>query len=332
MFAQILFYFVTSAFAGNQNQTMQPSRAALEIPFYAVADAEIARARCRQDRAPSTDQMTQWLLAKALREDARKNATGQIARESVQDSVFGVHISKDSPYLVGLLETLLKKEPLSNETQKNYSSLCDSVFCAAEDLFGERVGIQLLFMLSKYGFNGADQRMKSADRWTREELDEVLLALSDLPAHLAARPEKLMNHPLVHFDRKDTSSQRPLANAIIYVYNVWNQQVPSLRRYSLFHELGHNMSLDFDFDGGNKWSQAAGWEEKDYEWIAKHPETKISQYAASNPDEDFAESFSAYRYGPARLKKINPRIYQFMKTKVFRNIEYLSERTCSNPH
>ncbi|MFN7824887.1 MAG: hypothetical protein ACK5P6_05960, partial [Pseudobdellovibrionaceae bacterium] len=45
--------------------------------------------------------------------------------------------------------------------------------------------------------------------------------------------------------------------------------------------------------------------------------------------EDFAETFSAYRYNPRQLKKVSPKRYEFMKNKVFGGIEYTNDASCS---
>jgi hypothetical protein len=326
MFWAFLFFLTNTVFALPSRDSLTPtsaSSATLQKPFYAVSDQDVLAAHCRQTDPVPDQKIIEWLTRKAQYEDANLN--------SVPDAnVLGLMLINESPYLIHLLEELLTNEIGFNFPQKTYSSQCHRVVCVVQELFGERVGLQLLYLLGRYGFNGSHLRIQNADLWTHAELDVVLLSLSDLPPHLLARPPVAMNHPLVHFNRSDVSPDRPMANAIIYIFNGWNQQTASRQRYSLFHELGHNMGFDFGFDSLRAWYQAADWSEKDFEWIQLHPERKISQYAESNPDEDFAESFAAYRYNPTTLKKISPKVYQFMKKTVFRNIEYTSEAACQS--
>lgn len=290
-------------------------------PFYAVSDQDVLSAKCLQSDPVSNQNMLDWLKTQAQREDVNRNPVPHV-------NVLGLELTNESPYLAHLLEELLTNEVGYHDPQATYASQCHRVVCVAQELFGERVGLQLLYLLGRYGFNGSHLRIQNADLWTSAELDIVSLSLSDLPSHLANRELTAMNHPLVHFKRSDEVPDRPMANAIIYLFNGWNQQTVSRQRYSLFHELGHNMGFDFGFDSLRAWYQAADWSEKDFEWIQLHPERKISQYAGFNPDEDFAESFAAYRYNPTVLKKISPKAYQFMKKTVFRNIEYTSEDAC----
>jgi hypothetical protein len=43
----------------------------------------------------------------------------------------------------------------------------------------------------------------------------------------------------------------------------------------------------------------------------------VSDYARSNPHEDFAESFKEYKEFPEHLKNVSPEKYDFMKNEVF---------------
>jgi hypothetical protein len=316
-----LLFVSNVALASPQGMPVGPSSATPDKPFHGVSDHDVLTAHCRRSEPLTTQEMIEWLNLQAQRQGVNDSPVPKA-------DVFGIELVNETPYFVHLLEELLTNDALTGEPQKTYSSHCRQVLCTSQELFGDRVGVQLLFMLGRFGFNGSHVRVKNAAAWTSEELDVVLLSLSDLPAHLSVRDSTAMNHPLVHFKRTDDSSDRPLANAVIYVFNVWNQQTPSLQRYSLFHELGHNMGFDFGFDSLRAWYQAADWIESDIAWTTPHPERKISQYAETNPDEDFAESFSAYRYNPEGLKKVSPKIYQFMKKKVFRDLEYTSVTAC----
>ena len=51
-------------------------------------------------------------------------------------------------------------------------------------IYGEKEGVQLLYMLAKYGFNGSlyqDEDPGSLDFWNSNELDKILIGLSDFP-------------------------------------------------------------------------------------------------------------------------------------------------------
>jgi hypothetical protein len=248
--------------------------------------------------------------------------------------VFGIQLVDESPYLIKLLESLLTKQAWLDEPQKTFQSRCTQVICAAQEIFGEKVGVQLLFMLGRFGFNGSHLKVRNADLWKSEELDTALLTLSDLPKQLISPNPLAYNHPLNHFKRGNDPTQpdpgQPAANAIIFVFNDWSLESAANQRYILFHELGHNADDGLVFSDSPSWFHAAGWKDSDLSWDLIHPERAVSKYAETNPLEDFAESFAAYRYNSSTLKKASPDVYQFMKKNVFHGIEYTSESSCKS--
>jgi hypothetical protein len=290
-----------------------------EKPFHSVSDQDVLSASCRREMPFSSQEMTEWL-------NRQSKAAGPST--SSRTAILGLELVDESPYLAKLLETLLTNEKWSTEPQQTYASPCTKVLCVTQELFGERVGLQLLFMLGRFGFNGSHLRIKNADPWQSDELDSVLLTLSDLPAHLVTNSPLEFNHQLAHYKRNEDSSDRPAANAMIFLFNGWSRATANSQRYILFHELGHDTTSNSSLDVSPAWFRVTGWKEIDLEWILTTPETAISQYAETNPSEDFAESFAAYRYNPQTLKTQSPKVYQFLKSKVFQNLEYTSEKAC----
>lgn len=71
----------------------------------------------------------------------------------------------------------------------------------------------------------------------------------------------------------------------------------------------------------------SGWK-KLQDWEADENHCRVSNYGSTNPDEDFAETASAYRYNARDLQKRCPEKYEWMKARVFDNYEYL-DSTCS---
>ncbi|MFL5815813.1 MAG: hypothetical protein ACJ763_19750, partial [Bdellovibrionia bacterium] len=246
-------------------------------------------------------------------------------------NIHGIELVDESPYLIEVLDALLTNEKGSSEPQKTFASSCRDVYCAATELFGRKTGLQLLYMLGRFGFNGSHLRTKNADPWTSEELDTVLLALSDLPKHLIPASPVAFNHQLAHYKRSESGTPekgQPVANAMIFLFDHWNQQSQANQRYTLFHELGHVAGDTLKLNDSKAWFRAAGWKETDMEWTLPHPEKTISRYAETNPYEDFAESFAAYRYNPEALKALNPSVYRFFKNKVFHSTEYTVNSHC----
>jgi hypothetical protein len=292
-------------------------------PAFGASDADVLKSRCSR-RIPFTQkEMSDWLESLAKRDE-----------KSVSRKVAGIKLVDESPYLADLLDTLLTHDKEFNEPQKTYSSQCTKVDCVAKELFGERTGLQLLFMLSRFGYNGSHLRVANADPWTSEELDSVLLTLSDLPQELISTAPLAYNHQLVHFNREKEAeipkAKRAFANERIYVYGLWNQQSPAIRRYTLFHEIGHNAGTRLKLDSSAPWYQAAGWLKSGNSWNRPNHDLVISKYAENDPGEDFAESFAAYRYNPERLKQVNPAVYQLLKSQVYTKSEYTRDDSCQN--
>jgi hypothetical protein len=334
------------ASSGNENRVMSFNRALtavliactfptafgatqVEKPFHSVSDADVAASHCVRRNPFTEKEMTDWLES----QDHRDASASTIHDKSkIQANVFGIDLVDESPYRIKLLEALLTNESWSGEPQKTYTSSCHRTDCVVKELFGEKTGIQLLFMLGRFGFNGSHLRVKNADPWRGEELDTVLLSLSDLPRHLVSSSPISFNHQLVHFKRSEASNSddgQPVSNATIFLFDHWSGLTVASQRYSLFHELGHNTGFNTDLDSSADWYRAAGWIDGDLEWKLSDPDTVISGYAETNPYEDFAESFAAYRYNPETLKKVSPKVYRFFKDKVFRGIEYTSEGACA---
>ena len=158
-------------------------RNANEKPFHSVSDSNVLSAFCRRETPYTSPEMTDWL---------NRQAAGTEPSTVAKTTILGLELVDESPYLAHLLETLLTNEKGSTQPQQTYSSRCTKVLCVTRELFGERVGLQLLFMLGRFGYNGSHLRIQNADLWQSDELDSVLLTLSDLPAHLiAASPPRL---------------------------------------------------------------------------------------------------------------------------------------------
>lgn len=300
------------------------STRAFATPFYGVSESDVLKAHCIRSLPFTENEMKDWLDTQAQR-GAQRGSTERHA------NIHGIELVDESPYLIQLLDALLTNEKWSNLPQKTYSSSCKTVYCATTELFGPKTGLQLLYMLGRFGFNGSHLRIKNADAWESDELDSVLLTLSDLPKHLIPVSPTSYNHQLAHFKRSESGipeKGQPLGNAMIFLFDGWSRQSPANQRYTVFHELGHDMGATLKLSESASWYHTAGWKELEFEWKLSHPEKSISIYAQTNPYEDFAESFAAYRYNPETLKALNPGVYRFFKNKVFHQLQYTGDDTC----
>lgn len=202
---------------------------------------------------------------------------------------------------------------------------CSTALCAAEAHFGPGVGLRLLYLRARYGYNGSHLAHGATEAWSRRELDEVLSALGDVAAAIPARRDPL---PLV----KDNGSAAlgpwmlngdltiiARADYGIRLAPIWSVLPPGQRRAAIVHELAHNILDNARASGlADHWRNATG--------------VSVSGYGATNAAEDFAESVVAYRYRPATLKAVSLPKYRLLRDEVFGGTEFASTRACRGEH
>jgi hypothetical protein len=158
------------------------------------------------------------------------------------------------------------------------------------------------------------------------------MALDDLPNSLM--PLANSNQRLTHFTRgsglKMNEGQAVEANAVVMLFDLWDQKSNRGRQYTMFHELSHNIGSKVNnLDDSPEWMALSGWIKKGDEWNSKPDSCFISEYGKSNPAEDWAETVASYRYSGVNLKKNCPEKYDFIKNKVFKGYEYTDSYSCS---
>ena len=228
--------------------------------------------------------------------------------------------------LKSALETLLK-DPNGKIL---HSSANDSPIEASQRIFGNRVGLQLLYIFVRYQVNASHLQAKDTSPWTTEELDDVILGLSDLPKHLIPLPinrytkrkgfVSIMRHkrgdPL--YDDEDAPTY---ADAGINFYDAWSE-LPThfARRNRVLHEIGHSLQNLIRSVNEKNWENLSQRNKKQASFVTR--------YAQTNSYEDLAESFITYRYVPQWLKKRNPEKYEYFREVYFDGVEYTSEEDC----
>ncbi len=304
---------------------------AKQVEWEAVSDANVRSAPCTKKTPYTADEMTSWL----------KNHQSPMVNSK---KIHGISFEGESAENLASFEHLTTFKTFFGDAdpkeQKKFNSKCKKVDCAVKEIFGPKIGVQLLFMHQKFGMNGSHLITNHRSSWKSSELDTVLLSLSDFPSGILPAEA---NRPLTHFKRgylPGYASENVIANASIEVFDLWDEQSPESKRYALVHELGHNLGgLAGGADENSKWLKMSGWVketkvvkgEKVTEFKATKPETIISKYGFTNPAEDFAESVAAYRYNPKKLKSVSPEKYNFIKEVIFDNVEYTSADACTNP-
>lgn len=335
MLSLLSLLFIFSAFAQEENcdhihhhELADLVRLEKQLDWKAASDDDIKKAFCTRKTPFTNEEMNQWLNANKSSLKLSKNINGiSFENESPEDlESFRLLTS-----FVDYGGTIVP------EKQKTFSSTCKKVDCAVKEIFGNDVGLQLLFMQRRYGMNGSHiiKEETQASLWKKEELDTVLLALSDFPEGVMPIQE---SKTFIHANR-ETDNGRTLANAVITVFQRWNTQTPEQRRSTVIHELGHAIAGVTKLDDSPVWMKHSGWSTAtaivDGETVtvakAAKPETIVSEYGQTNEWEDLAESVVAYRYNPKALKELSPDKYNLVKKLIFDNVEYTSEQACKSP-
>lgn len=223
-------------------------------------------------------------------------------------------------------------------------SSCHKALCAAQTIFGDKMGLMYLYYSAIYGVNlsplGYD-RLKLPDpkyelefkawytvrAWKNfEEMIPMLKAVVNLPKNIS-----LMNTTrMLHTGIVNPVKESIIANGLISFYLPFDQLSDSEKETVTYHELGHSIATENNLDTSSEWFEAAGWKVVGDKLINIRPKELLSDYAVYKSDcfEDFAETFMYYRYRPEELLKISPGRYEFMKKYVYGGVEYLDSRAC----
>ncbi len=306
------------------------ARFAEGINWSAASKSQIRNAACTRKDLFTENEMTQWIGHQSGTQAENKSINGiNFEGESTENL-------KAFEHLTTAVDFFGREKPAAE--QPTYASSCKKVDCAVKEIFGE-TGTQLLFMLRKFGFNGSHiAHSDDADAWKKSELDQVLLALTDFPSSVLPMKD---NKKLIHFKRgyQRSGGGSTIANAVIEIFDLWDNDSKEEKRYTLTHEIGHYIAGESNVDDSDYWKSLSGWDsetrivngEEVEEFEFSKPSTIVSRYGKSNPAEDFAESASAYRYNPELLKRKSPEKYELIKNVIFNGVEYTSEHSCNNP-
>lgn len=281
-------------FAG-QAKAAPAGRSALP---WSVTELAPDRSACPAAMAPTDAQMLAYL----------ERSTRGLPRGA--QVIAGVSLRDQSVVLLDALGRLAGKTQLPAQ-----AAPCGHVFCVAERLFGDVHGVPLLYLMVRYGYNGSHLATRGTSPWTRAQLDEILAVLSDLPPGLVTAVGQ-DNAPFVQGPVQPGASASALsiigrADFGVRLAPGWSGLPEQQRRAVIVHEVAHNIHAALDHPA----LDATG--------------ARISRYAATNGREDFAETVTAYRYAPQRLKAASPRRYAFLRS-VF-GVEYVEASGCAGP-
>lgn len=307
---------------------------------HAATDDQIMNAFCKTLSPPTFQEVSRFIDSK----------TGRKKKDGI---IHGVEFEDESPVHLEAFKRLTTARNALNivdwpkdqvAVQETYSinPECKKVRCAVEKIWGQELGLKLLYMLEKHSFNGSDIAFSHSKAFSHEEIDDVLMALEDIPQHFSPLGEP--NQRLGRFSFPPApENQGVIANANIWLFDLWTEQSRPKKQYTVYHELSHNVAIALKkIDKSEEWLELSGWVrtntkpqtkvEESFDnksWSFKGNACHASTYGSVNPEEDFAESMSAYRYSPQEFKKRCPEKYNFLKEKVYKGLEYTSTEACS---
>jgi hypothetical protein len=295
---------------------------------HSASDEQVMNAFCKTKTPPSMIEMNKFIQSKAIGEKVN-NSFHQVDFEGESLAMLKAFEDLTTMYnSLGNMPWPDKQVPIQEKFQINPE--CKKVNCAIEKIWGKEMGTKILFMYLKYGFNGSELAFTHSARFEMEELDDVLMALGDVPAHFQPLGNE-KNQRLNHMNFKaDEENSKVIANAGIQLFDLWTKQTRPKRQYAVYHELAHNMNYPLKMmDNSPEWLAMSGWVLKGQDWEYNSEKSCVtSKYAATNPSEDWAEALTSYRYSPQILKKECPQKYEFVKQKVYKGKEYTSAAAC----
>lgn len=298
------------------------------IDWTAASDEQIRKAYCTRKTPLTDEEMNTWIQSNQSKSNINKTINGIAFENESLENLESFRL------LTTYTDILGKMDPAKH---KDFSSTCKKVACALKEIFGEQTSTQLQYMQQRYGLNGShiikDPAYTTA--WTKRELDEVILSLTDFPDRVMPFQE---SRTLIHAPR-NVGNGNTIANAVVTIYQLWNEQSPEQRRSTITHELGHAFAGITRLDEDPTWMEKSKWvkntkiiDGKEISYTkSEYQDAIISKYGYTNEREDFAESVVAYRYNPTALHEASPGKYDMIKKYVFDNVEYTSEEACKNP-
>jgi len=288
--------------------------------WFAASEEKVLKAPCRKTYP---DLATQEAYLKRVAEGS----------PTKQTTVGGVQL-EDSPIMIALYRDMVGYDDFNEppEESQNLAAKysigpdCKKVQCALGKIFGDKRAKEMLYMKQKFGINISPFTKDSRQSFNESELGHIKKAIMDFPPHLLPLDE---NRSCTRLHKDYTLGLGVLANATITFANDWNNYGPGLMEATVLHEMAHNFGSDKKIDESKDWLAASGWTQKGEEWVATK-DNFVSDYAASNPHEDFAETTVAYRYDPEKLKRLSPEKYKILKDKVFGGVEYTNAQMCQD--
>ena len=159
---------------------------------------------------------------------------------------------------------------------------------------------------------------EKAKLWTEDERGRVLEALSLLPNSLLVDSVQGI-YRLIQFKEYAANPAAGFENNIA-LYDPAFQTRQNLTRI-LAHEFAHKLYRHFyDIDRGQEYARIADW--KSYtnpktaeKVIYTFRDQFVEEDGSFGPDEDFSNNIEYFLFEPKKLKKVSPKIYDWIEKK-----------------
>ena len=197
---------------------------------------------------------------------------------------------------------------------------CNSVNCVLTSLLTKKELELLKYLYLKYKIIASHYADKESQRWSMRELNLIVYSLDNLPQYL------LPLNKYFKITRHDQNNEPFGFHTVIgssdgfgniKFYNYWDRISDARKIYAITHELAHTLGSSLQLHMAPEWNKISA------------SQRAVSEYGETDQLEDFAESFSAYRYNPEYLQRKSKKKYEYFKELLFMGVEY-KETNCKN--
>ncbi len=156
-------------------------------------------------------------------------------------------------------------------------------------------------------------KYEKSKKWTPAETERVLGTLQALPEKLQSMLKAL--HRMDSSAFGDNSGKETEEGIVLYDSAFGDKYV--LGRV-VAHEISHTMFRKLSDTEKSSYFEAAQWRQesaKSRPRVGRPKETFLSDHGRDSVGEDFAINVEYYLFDPERLKKVTPRVYEWLKAR-----------------
>ncbi len=174
-------------------------------------------------------------------------------------------------------------------------------------------------------------------RFTDQHIRDIYKAIMLVPRWQYIGSNLLSTSASYHIEEQRQGVASMKGSKLYINPNRWMLFDSDMRTSIIYHELSHLLGHRVaDVDSSKTWENIdGGWKVRStrrdgsiYEGSPLISDNLVSNYAMTNPAEDFSESVSSYRIKPEVLKSTSPKRYNFIKEVVFLGQEFIDNSAC----